>query len=795
MKFSEIWLREWINPAISSETLLDQITMAGLEVDRVEPVSGAFHGVIIGEVIECAKHPHSHKLHVTKVNIGGDRLLDIICGAQNCRTGLKVAVATVGAILPNNVKIKAIKLCGKPSEGMLCSFAELGILNSHEGLIEIPYNAPIGTDICDYLQLNDNTIEISVTPNRADCLSIIGIARDLGVLNKMAINEPYINPVLSTMNTTIPIQVSVPHGCPRYLGRVLKGINVKVSSPLWMREKLRRSGIRSINAIIDISNYVLLELGQPIHAFDLNKIDGGIVIRMAEEEETLVLIDGKELKLNTDTLVIADTKKALAIAGIVGGKLSEVNNETQDILLESAFFNPLSITGRARRYGLHTDASHRYERGVDHTIQYQAMDRVTFLVIEICGGHVGPVIDVTNKNALPTCAKIHLHRNNLDRLLGYVISSQQVSDILCRLGCKVIKQGDIWFVVAPTWRFDITIEEDLIEEVARIYGYDNIPAVPVRANLVMIKHPESHLTLKRVKTLLVDQGFQEAITYSFVNPKVQSLLHPGKEALILLNPISVEMSVMRLSLLTGLLSTVVYNQNRQQNNLCLFESGICFIPDNIENFSIYQHVMLAGVMTGNMYEEHWDVGHKIVDFYDLKGTIESILELTGKLSDIKFKVTDNPALHPGQSAAIYLHEECIGYIGMIHPDIEHKLNLSNHTLAFELQWDKIAKCKVPLAKEVSRFPGNRRDIAIVVPEKVAAEDLLTECKKIGINQIVSVKLFDVYRGHGIEDGYKSLAISLMLQDNNHTLAEEEITAIVTKCVAVLRQRFQAYLRD
>ncbi|MBL5859728.1 phenylalanine--tRNA ligase subunit beta [Serratia fonticola] len=795
MKFSELWLREWVNPAISSEALSDQITMAGLEVDGVEPVAGVFNGVVVGHVVECGQHPNADKLRVTKVDVGGERLLDIVCGAPNCRAGLKVAVATVGAVLPGDFKIKAAKLRGEPSEGMLCSFSELAISDDHDGIIELPQDAPIGTDIRDYLQLNDSAIEISVTPNRADCLGIIGVARDVAVLNQLPLTEPDMSPVAATITDTLPIRVEAPQACPRYLGRVVKGINVKAPSPLWMREKLRRAGIRSIDAVVDVTNYVLMELGQPMHAFDLNRIEGGIVVRMAHEGETLRLLDGNEAKLQADTLVIADQQKALAMGGIFGGEHSGVNDETQDVLLECAFFSPLSITGRARRHGLHTDASHRYERGVDPALQHKAMERATRLLIDICGGQAGPIIDVSDESTLPKRATIALRREKLDRLIGHVVPSEQVSDILRRLGCQVTEQGDNWLAVAPSWRFDMEIEEDLVEEVARVYGYNNIPDVPVRADLVMTKHRESDLTLKRVKTMLVDHGYQEAITYSFVDPKVQALLHPGEEALILPSPISVEMSAMRLSLWSGLLSAVVYNQNRQQTRVRLFESGLRFVPDTAANLGIRQDVMLAGVIAGHTHDEHWDLARKPVDFYDLKGDLESVLELTGKLSEIQFKAESNPALHPGQSAAIYLHGERVGFIGVVHPELERKLDLNGRTVVFELEWNKLASRAVPQAREVSRFPANRRDIAVVVSENVAAEDILAECKKVGANQVVGVNLFDVYRGKGVAEGYKSLAISLVLQDTARTLEEEEIAATVAKCVEALKQRFQASLRD
>ncbi|WP_313069041.1 phenylalanine--tRNA ligase subunit beta [Atlantibacter hermannii] len=795
MKFSELWLREWVNPAIDSDALSGQITMAGLEVDGVEAVAGAFNGVVVGEVVECGQHPNADKLRVTKVNVGGERLLDIVCGAPNCRQGLKVAVATVGAVLPGDFKIKAAKLRGEPSEGMLCSFSELGISDDHSGIIELPADAPIGTDIRDYLKLDDNTIEISVTPNRADCLSIIGVARDVAVLNQAPLNEPEIAPVAAAITETLPIVVEAPQACPRYLGRVINGIDVKAATPLWMKEKLRRCGIRSIDPVVDVTNYVLLELGQPMHAFDKDRIDGGIVVRMAKPGETLVLLDGSEAKLDEDTLVIADHQKALAMGGIFGGEHSGVNGETRNVLLECAFFSPLSITGRARRHGLHTDASHRYERGVDPALQHKAMERATRLLIDICGGEAGPVIDVTDTANLPVRATITLRRSKLDRLIGHRIADEQVSDILRRLGCEVTEGEGQWQAVAPSWRFDMEIEEDLVEEVARIYGYDNIPDEPVQAGLVMGTHREANLSLKRVKTLLNDKGYQEVITYSFVDPKLQQLVHPGEEALILPNPIASDMSAMRLSLWTGLLGTVVYNQNRQQSRVRIFETGLRFVPDTQANLGIRQDVMLAGVICGNRVDEHWDQAKTGVDFYDMKGDLESVLELTGKLSEIEFKAEANPALHPGQSAAIYLDGERIGFIGVIHPELERKFDLNGRTLVFELLWDKISGRIVPQAQEISRFPANRRDIAVVVSENVPAAEILSECKKVGANQIVGVNLFDVYRGKGVEQGFKSLAISLILQDTSRTLEEEEIAATVARCVEALKERFQASLRD
>ena len=795
MKFSELWLREWVNPALNSEELSGQITMAGLEVDDVTAVAGAFHGVVVGEVVECGQHPNADKLRVTKVNVGGERLLDIVCGAPNCRQGLKVAVATVGAVLPGDFKIKAAKLRGEPSEGMLCSYSELGINVESDGIMELPAEAVPGTDFRQFLKLDDTTIEISVTPNRADCLSIMGVARDVAVLNGLPLTAPEIEAVVPSTDKTFPVEVLATDACPRYLGRVITGIDVSVESPLWMKEKLRRCGIRSVDAVVDITNYVLMELGQPMHAFDLDQLQGGIVVRQAVEGEKLTLLDGNEVTLTAETLVIADQQKALAMAGIFGGADSGVNEKTTNILFESAYFDPLAITGRARRYGLHTDASHRYERGVDPTLQYRAIERATALLLDICGGEAGPVIDRSHQETLPVPATITLRREKLDRLIGHHIADEQVTDILQRLGCQVVTGEGQWTATAPGWRFDMAIEEDLVEEVARIYGYNNIPDVPVRANLVMPPHREANLPLSRVKAMLVDKGYQEAITYSFVDPKLQNLIHPGEEALLLPNPISVDMSAMRLSLLTGLLGAVVYNQNRQQSRVRLFESGLRFVPDTDAQLGIRQELMLAGVITGARFEEHWNQERTTVDFFDLKGDLESVLDLTGKAASIEFRATKHSALHPGQSAGIYLQDQYIGFIGVVHPELERKLDLNGRTVVFELLWDKVADRLLPVAKEVSRFPANRRDIAVVVAENVPSADIIAECKKVGVNQIVGVNLFDVYRGKGVSEGYKSLAISLILQDTSRTLEEEEIAATVANCVAALKERFQATLRD
>ena len=795
MKFSESWLREWINPEISSEMLADQLTMAGLEVDNVEKVAGDFTGVVIGKVVECKQHPNADKLRVTKVDIGKDELLDIVCGAPNCRQGLMVACATVGAVLPGDFKIKSAKLRGEPSEGMLCSYSELGITDDHNGIIELPDNAPLGKDIREYLNLNDVMIDISVTPNRADCFGIVGIARDISAVNNIPMKEIKIANVSTTISDTLSIQIDAPKAAPRYLGRVIKNININAMTPLWMKEKLRRGGIRSVDAVVDITNYVLLELGHPMHAFDLNQIEKGIIVRYAHQDEEMTLLNGNEVKLNDKTLVIADHNKVLAIAGIMGGEKSSVTQSTTDIFLESAFFAPLAITGKAREYGLHTEASHRYERGVDPALQFVAMERATQLLVDICGGEVGPVIEVTNQSELPSQATIKLHRNKIDRIIGYTIEAQKITDILVRLGCEVEYKDDIWIVKSPTWRFDLQIEEDLVEEVARIYGYNNIPNTNMKIESVMQPKPESIISLRRIKDLLVDRGYQEAVTYSFVDPKVQHILHPNEPVITLPNPISSEMSVMRLSLWSGLLDAVLYNQNRQQSRLRLFETGLRFIPDEKCEFGVRQEFMLSGVITGNLYEDHWQLPKKSVDFYDLKGDLEAILSLLGCDGQVLFNKAELSALHPGQSAVINLNDEVIGYFGVLHPEIEKKLSLNSKTLVFEINLAKINFKKVPVAQDLSKYPSNKRDIAIIVSNTIPAAEIISVCKQAGGEQLVKVNLFDVYQGDNIKEDQKSLAISLILQDKSRTLEEEDITNIVSKCVTALQNRFKALLRE
>ncbi|MCL1041369.1 phenylalanine--tRNA ligase subunit beta [Shewanella marisflavi] len=795
MKFSESWLREWVNPSISRDELSHQITMAGLEVDGVDAVAGEFSGVIVGEVVECGQHPDADKLRVTKINVGQDELIDIVCGAPNCRQGLKVAVAMVGAVLPGDFKIKKAKLRGQPSFGMLCSYGELGIDIESDGIIELPLDAPIGQDVREYLDLDDAVIDVDLTANRADCLGMVGLAREVGVLNRQTVVAPTWDAVTPSIDAAIEIDNQAPSACPRYLGRVVKNVNVKAQSPLWMQEKLRRSGIRSIDPIVDITNYVLIEFGQPMHAFDLAKIDGQIKIRLGDGEEKLTLLDGNEVTVPADTLVIADNSQPLALAGVFGGEYSGVTSETQDILLECAFFAPLAIMGKSRRLGLHTDSSHRFERGVDPELQHKVMDRATRLVLQICGGEAGPVVESKSDEHLPKPASILLRRSKLDRVLGHHIADADVTEILERLGFSVSRVDDNWQVTTATYRFDMAIEEDLIEEVARIYGYNNIPNVAPVAALSMPLHNEADIDLKRVRAMMVARGFQEAVTYSFVDPKLQQLVHPGVDAMILPNPISVEMSAMRLSMFTGLLTAVGYNQSRQQGRVRLFETGLRFVPDEKAESGVRQQAMLGAVISGNQNDEHWSMESKTVDFFDLKGDLEAIIGLTVSEDEFTFKKASHPALHPGQCAEILRNDRVIGVIGAVHPSLEKPFGLNGKTIVFELELDALLHASLPQAQTVSKFPANRRDIAILVDEDVSAGKVVNLIRKVGENQLVGLNLFDVYQGKGVEPGKKSLAIALTLQDNTRTLEEKEIAEMVEKVVSELKTEFNALLRD
>jgi phenylalanyl-tRNA synthetase beta chain len=794
MKFSENWLREWVNPSLTTNELAEQISMAGLEVDGIEPVAGDFSGVLVGEVVACEQHPDADKLRVTKINVGGDELLDIVCGAPNCRLGLKVAVACVGAVLPGDFKIKKAKLRGQPSHGMLCSFSELGISDDHDGILELPQDAPIGQDLREYLQLNDRIIEIDLTPNRADCLGIRGVAREVGVLNQLPVSTPVIEPVVASIDAQQAVVLDASEACPRYLSRVIQGVDLSQASPLWLQEKLRRSGIRSIDPVVDVTNYVLIELGHPMHAFNAASIEGNIHVRYANEGEQITLLDESEVTVNTNTLVIADEQKALALAGIFGGLHSGVTLDATDIVLECAFFAPDAILGKARQYGLHTDASHRYERGVDPALQETAMERATQLLLDIVGGQAGPVVVAEDPAHIPQAQTIVLRNARLSRVIGVEFASEQVTEILQRLGFSTEFDNAQWTVTVPAYRFDITIEEDLIEEVARVFGYNNIPNEAPRGQLTMLPRSESTLSLNSLKSVLLQQGYDEAITYSFVDPKKQHALFPGTQGMVLPHPISADMSVMRVSLITGLLDTVAYNQKRQQARVRVFEAGLRFVPDSDSDNGVSQQPMLAGAVAGKLTDEHWQ-GAPGVDFFAVKGDVERLLSLTGQADDFSFVPSKQPHLHPGQSADIVFAGKVVGFVGAVHPQFQKLLGLQSRTFVFELVQSALIERVLPKAQSISKFPSNKRDLAMVVDEDVSFAQIKESVEKVGVNQLVDLRLFDIYRGEGIVEGCKSMALTLTFSDPTKTMEEAEIQAGLDAVIRVLSDSLGATLRD
>lgn len=792
MKFSEQWLREWVNPSVSTDELCHQLTMAGLEVDAVEAVAGSFSGVVVGEVLKVEPHPDADKLRVTEVNVGASESLGIVCGAANVRVGLKVPVAVVGAVLPGNFRIKQAKLRGVPSAGMLCSASELGLAESSAGLLELSPDAPVGEDIRHYLKLDDVSIELGLTPNRGDCLSVAGIARETGVINQMAVGGPAIESVAATTKETFPVAVEAPNDCPRYIGRVIRDVNVKAETPLWMQERLRRSGVRSLGPVVDVTNYVLLELGQPMHAFDLARLNNGIVVRRAKAGEKLALLNEQEVELDADTLIIADHQGPLAMAGVMGGSSSAVSDTTCDIFLESASFTTQSIVGRARRYGLHTDSSHRFERGVDPQLARQAMERATSLLLDIVGGKAGPLLEVANEDALPVSQPILLRAQRITRILGSEIGANEVEGILQRLGMTVTACDEGWLVTAPSFRFDIAIEVDLIEEIGRVVGYENLPSKRPQAALHMHPQPEGSLERRDFLRLLADRGYQEAISYSFVDPAIQQRLNPEGQGIALANPISSDLSVMRTTLWAGLLPVLQHNINRQQPRVRLFEYGLAF---NRQADATKQENMLAGLAYGASLPEQWGSAERKIDFFDVKADIEALLGLTRRAGQFRFVAEKHPALHPGQCARIYFGEEPAGWLGSLHPALEKAFDLRGQCYLFEIKADMLYEKNVAKFAEISKFPAIRRDLAVLVEEKVTADQVLNCIKSAAPESLKNLKLFDLYAGERIDSGRKSLALGLTLQAQSRTLTDEEVDAAIEQVVNSLVRELGATLRE
>ncbi|MDS7967074.1 phenylalanine--tRNA ligase subunit beta [Acinetobacter sp. V117_2] len=791
MKISENWLRTWVNPAIDSDTLSDQLTMLGLEVDELAPVAKPFTGVVVGEVLTVEQHPDADRLRVTTVNIGSGEPLQIVCGAPNVRVGMKAPVATIGAVLPGDFKIKKGKLRGIESQGMLCGASEIDLEDKIDGLLELPADAPVGVNIREYLKLDDNVIDISITPNRGDCFSIRGIAREIAVINQLQMNEPEIKSVDATITDEKKVVIST-DGAPRYLGRVVKNVNVKAATPEWMEQALARSGIRTHSILVDVTNYVLMELGQPMHAFDLAKIEGTVHVRQAQPQEKLQLLNDQEVELQEDVMVIADDQKALAIAGIMGGLASSVTDDTADIFLESAFFAPLAIAGRARRFGLHTDSSQRYERGVDFELPLIAMNRASQLIQELAGGEFGPITVAEKTDLLPKREAIELKQAQVDQLLGYQVAAEFITDALTRLGCKVtVKAEGEWSVVPPSHRYDMAIYQDLIEEIARIDGYDNIQISLPSMDVQLAKY-QDRFEIAQLRQTVVTLGYQEAISFSFADAKLEKQLNPQVNPLMLANPISSDLAAMRSTLLSSLIPCVQYNLNRQQSRVRFFELGLRFDYQNAASIQDLKQIpTLALIAVGSREPESWHAKPQPMDFFDFKGEVEEILA-AGRLK-VEYARSERAWLHPGQSAEILVDGKSIGYLGRLHPSLENELDLSTTWVA-ELDQAAVLQSYVSNFTELSRFPSVRRDIALLISDNINVRDIQQLIEKTGGELLDSTWLFDVYTGQGVEEGKRSLAFALLWQHPSRTLEDAEIKSGMDNIIQVLENTYQATLR-
>ena len=752
MRFSENWLREWVKPNISTQDLANQLSMAGLEVDSVEPAADDFQNVVIGEIVEIDKHPDAEKLSVCIVSVGKNKSFQIVCGANNIYVGAKVPLALIRASLPKSIIIKKTKIRGIYSDGMICSASELGLTDVSEGILTLNSDAPIGKDFWDFLNLNDRCIEVDLTPDRGDCLSVLGIAREVSAINDIPMEKTVFEDISIETDDAFNVRVAAHEACPRYLCRIIKDIDPKAETPLWMTERLRRGGIRSISAIVDITNYVLLELGQPMHGFDYSKIKDELLVRYAENNEKLELLDGQKIDLREDTLIIADKNGPLALAGIMGGLVSAVTMETKDIILESAFFHPLSVAGIARSYALHTDSSHRFERGVDYELPELAMKRASALILEIAGGKAGPIKEISSEQNLPKRESICLRYEKIEKVLGINIKNEKVEQILSRLNMDVLKNDSGWSVTPPSFRFDIEIEVDLIEEIGRIFGYENIPLSFQNTGGELGSVPEGEFDLEKAKQILVNRDFQEAITYSFISPEMSNMTEDNMNQIKLANPISADMSIMRTSILPGLISSISYNKKRQQDRVRFFESGLTF---RLVGNEIEQKEQLAAAICGSVYPEQWNQNKKPADFYDLKNDLIAILSQVGDYSDFSFIAKNNQMFHPGQSSQVLLKNNHIGWLGMLHPKIQDTMGLSE-VFMFEIAINKSLVGNLPEYKTLSKFPFIRRDLAITVGKKVTFGEVLSIAWDVAPNKVKDIQLFDVYIGENIDSDTKVL---------------------------------------
>jgi len=792
MKIAESWLREWVDPDLDTEALAQQLTMAGHEVDGLEHEGAELDGVVIAEVLKVSKHPDADRLSVCQVSDGGRATIEVVCGAPNVVAGMKSPLAKAGVELPNGVKLRKSKIRGVVSNGMLCSAVELGLGDESDGIIRLPGDAPVGESLASYLKLPDAVFDLNLTPNRGDCFSVLGIARDVSALSGAKLKDAEVAPVAATIDDTHPVKIKVPDGCPSFAGRVIRNIDPAASSPVWLTERLRRSGLRAISPVVDVTNYVMLELGQPLHAYDLDLVKGAIQPRFAKQGEKVTLLDEKELSVNKDTLVITDDSGAIGLAGIMGGLSTAVSSKTTDVFFEAAFWPQEFIAGRPRSYGLHSDASLRFERGVDPHGQARAVERATELLLQISSGQAGPLVLQTADKFLPKPVTIQLRRSRLASLLGLAIDDATVNGILERLGLSVSGSKDGWDVVPPGFRFDIAIEADLIEEIARVYGYDKIPETTAVAETPLRAVSESQIGFNQVAATLVARDFQEVVTYSFIDADSNRALTGNDSELVLSNPISSEMSVMRSSLLPGMLFSASSNTARQQDRIRLFEIGKSFHGTLKAHEEIDR---IAVIVVGPVMPEQWGNKSQDVDFFDIKSDVEAILRLSGNASKFEFVAVDHPALQKGQSAEIVRDKKVIGIVGKLHPRHAKSFELKRAVFVFELDADLALASTMPIATAISKYPSIRRDIAVIVDEKTSADELIRTVETAAPDLISNVRIFDIYTGPGIEAGRKSIALGLILQETSRTLTDDDADSAMAAAVRKLQEKYGAELRD
>ena len=779
MKISEAWLRELVSPAVTTTELVERLTMAGLQIESAEPVAGSFTGVVVGQVRSVERHPDAAKLTVCRVWDGAAEH-QVVCGAANVRAGLKTAFARAGAQLPGGLTITKSTLRGVESSGMLCSAAELGIGDDSEGIMELIGSYRAGDALRDALQLDDVSLDVELTPNRGDCLSIRGMAREVGVLFGTVVRQADCTPVPAVIADTFRVRLDDGVGCPRYLGRVIRGVNPSAETPTWMKERLRRSGLRSIDPVVDVTNYVMLELGQPMHAFDLAVLREEIVVRRARAGEQLLLLDGREVALDGETLLISDASGPIAIAGVMGGERSGISADTHDVFLECAFFAPRAVAGTARRYALQTDASQRFERGVDHELQFAAIERATALLLDLVGGKAGPVVDTVSSPNLPAARSVALRHSRLDLYVGESTDAGEVSDTFERLGFQPRRGDATWTISVPSHRFDIEREVDLIEEVCRVRGYHRIPVRMPRTRLELGRLPLDATSRGTLKRLLANLGYQEAITYSFIDPTLADLLDPGAGSVVLTNPMSQDMATMRTTLFPGLLKTLIANVSRQQTRVRVFELGRCFPTRG----QLEQPVLLGGLLWGTRLPENWANGDAPVDFFDLKGDVERMLEQSGYPA-VQYRNAQDPVLHPGQSATVWDGDVALGRLGRLHPELEHRLDTRGAVYLFEFDARYVLARRHPAHQPISRYPSVRRDVSLVLDADVPAAAVRACVERALGGALGDFRLFDVYHGEGIDSHKKSVAVGLTLQDQSRTLAETDITALMDAAVSAL----------